>query len=1528
LALWVYAGFVGVVSELLGHDFIETISLSSQVHSKDDYWFAMGDTMIVSAKVKSGNAYRLNVYDNSDRLVFEDAGAVNGSRVKVSVPILPPAFNASHVYKLVFDAGLADYPLPGVDTFGSSVGAFVVVKSSTGLNLTANYYTVSHELRAVAFLDTNDAVPVQNKTVSLYMQPDLDLPMNDKGWICIGQSQTDENGSALFYVAVNGRGGSYGLETRFAGDNDFGASTSTNATSFVVVSPTPCLRVAEIKKLNNTVNLVLRVTDKYNFPLGGRLLSFEPLNLGGDPLYAISNETGYASITLNVGGLVTFVDSRISVLGDAYTSSLQATARLNLTDLTLFFEQVSGAGVSESLSSLVVSASYLPISVSLNQNPAVADLPETVSVYFLSGTFLGSIQFQFYRNGTDYLGSATASCRKYNIGPGLWKYSGTFVWYPDYYGGCSLTVNAVDVNNATVAQGSSGSFSISPAPVNLVVYYPMAFCGTTLDLSVALSRSRVYQQSASGFFQSSTLAPSLQWVGNTYMLDCGDNSTLIEVYLNGSKSVVVPNSQGFAQVSASLGVLGSNGSLSVTAHINATSRFQEVFVNHSFNFSQTSVSDVPSAGSGSFALNYSLGISDGGERTYIDLQNSVNVSASLFGFPVYNASASVVTAALDSRTATNSSGWAAIYPGCNYLRVKSACKLTQGMASPLADVDGNGVVGLTDLVLVSQANGSRLGDSRYNWRFDLNGDGHIDNADIAIVNSNYGESLTYLTGYNYSATEVDFDTGQKAYLDSQGFVRVPSGVQWLNMSIGGIVEFFTAPTAQNVSTNNLGLATANWSPTPPPGLYVVQAWLPSKFNVTWSCDIAQIPLSASVSASLNVANYFYVLKRPVDFTISLQANVSYVDQFDGTIYATAVDHVTQQPVTGLPVDFYANVQWLNENPTNQSGVALGYGLFQNFVYNITVSCADYGDNNAASAASSSFDFRRPTNVTSQPTNSWTYANRVKSLYFNFADNSSNPPGSLSGVSVDLYINGTWYNGTSPQVFTSHTNNVTLSNGTAVFNWNVPGGNGTYSLNAVFNGTANYCPCQVYDTTTVRSVPLGVLFSVTPSEFKPGDSVLLNATIIDASTGNLFTSQNVTVKFTNVSSTGSSLVVGSNSTGSTGVAIFRVSYPTDGKAYAYKAEIVPAYPGTNLTQGIVSSPVQLTVASPTVLLLNVSRDYNSAMHVIEGWLESNGAGVQNETVSVSLNGTRVFSGNITETSGHFSFKRDLEPRNPRGQLTCESATYVIEADFAGDAAVNATAYSNTLDGTSYAACTTVQYNCYKPCSNSTVVTVNPQSTQATTPTKSPKEMQKQAQDSGWLSIYDGWSWGYPWYRLHYKLSANLPQGNPKLDYGWSPLPFGDSCSADNVVLAKMLNDASTVSGPNMVQDYLVGVMIQYGAALLFGCTPMTAAMAIVLYAAYSISSSILLYEASGGNSKAWLLASIASAIGGTAGLVLSGLSSVGSFLTSVGRLILGKIQSVWYSCVAKGLGFFTIVGFAFALMDFAFAAFYLGMYISS
>jgi hypothetical protein len=912
------------------------------------------------------------------------------------------------------------------------------------------------------------------------------------------------------------------------------------------------------------------------------------------------------------------------------------------------------------------------------------------------------------------------------------------------------------------------------------------------------------------------LAPSVQWAGNTYMLDCGDNSTLIYVYVNGSETIVYPNPQCFSTVQADLGPLGNGGCLNVTGFVNGTSRFEAVTVNDIFNFTETNVSDVPAAGSGNFDLNYSLSVSDGYETTYNGTQNSINVTASLFDVPVYNASATVTTATLLSRSATNSTGWVQIPSGCNYLRVQSACLLQAGMASPLADVNHDGTVNTFDMIPVSH-HYSVLGDSLYDWRYDLNGDGVINDTDVGILYANLGLNVTYLvsgncTGsynpnYDFSWVEVDFDTGQTAYLDSLGFTSVPAGAEWLNMSIGGVVEFFNAQPAQNVSTDNVGNADVSWCPTTV-GLTVVQAKLPSTFNVTVTSGSSSPPHYAELNASLNVVNYFYVLNRPVSVTVNLQPlNGSYPMGESGNITMSESDQVTGQPVPGLPFNLSVssvNGTWSEEGTFDGSGMNETICPMQgNFLYNVNASWADFGDN-VAGACSSLFDFRWPTNMTSEAGNVTTaQEGNDQTLYFDLINGINSSGVYMEPVCFD--VNGSYYDGTVNVFNAVYNSSSTPPYGIAPLTWYVPYGDGTYDVTAVFNGDNNYCPCQTSMVVNASALPLGVLFSVTPDDFENNTTVLLNATIIDPSTGALFTSQSVNVNFYNVDANGVQQQLGTNSTVG-GMAFWSTNYTSNGKAYAYKADINADSVNGNLTQGVASSPVQLTVGNSTVLLLNVSRPDNSTTtHLIEGWLMCGSMGVQGETVTTTVNGESFQ--NTTGPKGYFNLTLDLQPECTNG--TYQNATYTITASFAGDQPANATAYDNTLGGTTYAECTTVQYD-YEPSTNTTVLTVNPQSTQVTTPTETPQQMQEQAEQNGTLRVCSEWSWWYPWYRIHYVCAYNTTM---HVDYGLAVLPFANSLSYTNSFKQTMFNFMpkmlTSIATSICLADYLALVASEFG-----------------------------------------------------------------------------------------------------------------------
>jgi hypothetical protein len=102
---------------------------------------------------------------------------------------------------------------------------------------------------------------------------------------------------------------------------------------------------------------------------------------------------------------------------------------------------------------------------------------------------------------------------------------------------------------------------------------------------------------------------------------------------------------------------------------------------------------------------------------------------------------------------------------------------------------------------------------------------------------------------------------------------------------------------------------------------------------------------------------------------------------------------------------------------------------------------------------------------------------------------------------------------------------------------------------------------------------------------------------------------------------------------------------------------------------------------------------------------------------------------------------------------------------GTGSETATLNATDLMGGSYTVCQTVQFN-RMPAGNMTSITVEPQATQVTVPTKTAEQMQAEAEDEGWLKPPRPWfSWWYPWFRLYYTLVYN---GNDILEAGLSPI----------------------------------------------------------------------------------------------------------------------------------------------------------------
>lgn len=150
---------------------------------------------------------------------------------------------------------------------------------------------------------------------------------------------------------------------------------------------------------------------------------------------------------------------------------------------------------------------------------------------------------------------------------------------------------------------------------------------------------------------------------------------------------------------------------------------------------------------------------------------------------------------------------------------------------------------------------------------------------------------------------------------------------------------------------------------------------------------------------------------------------------------------------------------------------------------------------------------------------------------------------------------------------------------------------------------------------------------------------------------------------------------------------------------------------------------------------------------------------NRTIKFKVNEKQYT--NTTGSDGRFSLTVNLPPADN------QPTTYQIFAMFEGDENKTAVAYATTPNGTQVPVCTTMQFG-FKPSANTVSLTVEPQSTTTTQQTKTPEQMQQEAEQSGGLTIWAEFSWSYPWFRLHVRASVN-----PVIHIAFNPiLPGGE------------------------------------------------------------------------------------------------------------------------------------------------------------
>jgi hypothetical protein len=204
------------------------------------------------------------------------------------------------------------------------------------------------------------------------------------------------------------------------------------------------------------------------------------------------------------------------------------------------------------------------------------------------------------------------------------------------------------------------------------------------------------------------------------------------------------------------------------------------------------------------------------------------------------------------------------------------------------------------------------------------------------------------------------------------------------------------------------------------------------------------------------------------------------------------------------------------------------------------------------------------------------------------------------------------------------------------------------------------------------------------------------------------------------------------------------------------------------------PVTLNVGEKTGLLLEAWRDSQGTGHTVYARLvDGGGSPLGGQAVTLNVNGTayalQTNQSAYQDQSGYVTLYLTLQP----GDAGAANA-YQVMAMFNGTNPRSANLTAEDPYGDQYAVCTTIQYD-LRPSTNSSTLAVLLQSTDAITAAKTAEQMQQQAQDSGWISVYSEWSWWYPWYRLHVKIDVN-----PTIDVGFSPvLPGGETYSWDGL-----------------------------------------------------------------------------------------------------------------------------------------------------
>jgi hypothetical protein len=1159
----------------------------------------------------------------------------------------------------------------------------------------------------------------------------------------------------------------------------------------------------------------------------------------------------------------------INVLSDASMEGLN----LDFGSKFGFTSAVLSEGVGDLTIEVSSSAPYAVLPMSVTPTYVVNDdLGVLVALFFLdsvNGTWLGGYGQEPQGEDPPY------------------TYEYALIWEPNVTGFHKIVVVIADWPDFTNIASGEVDLDIQYCPSNMVLHFPEACVGDVLPVTVAFSKPRLYEEGDNGFFVGSTLAPQLLYDNENYVIDESVESVPVKLFVNDTLTAINSTDvDGLAFIPLQLSSSNIHFVLSLRGVFDDPSLpYEEATVERVVNFTRVDVHEVAAGGSDLFELNCTIAEPSQGDEIYVGTENLIIVKTRLFDLPVWNASASVLIGKPLKRDCTNSSGCASIPDGSELLRVSCLYDIQSTSACAACDVICDGQVDMVDISAVIDAFMTEPGDASWNWRADVDFDLIADMADLSRCIYAFGGSINYTSVVGYGAVKiVFFKDGQQeeAWLDGGGCVSVPNGTTGFELSVGGepvgaVVEFFKSDFHQECHTDNLGVTRVVWTPTET-ALEVPSYFLLVSLLASFQVSVTRRSEVTFVDAYLCLVDFLNVEKRPLDLSVDYVPDEPTLDD-EITMIANVFDLGLGEPAEDLLVGFGISgltfpdgeEVWIEigYELTNSSGVATisfvpryykdEYNLFPYFY--VVVGCLETWCT-LYSEAYVLLDTRYPTRLEFRG-EEVIHADVSETFYLDFrlvrVDNSE----PVVGRPVNLYVNDTYQNCTG-----------TDDNGTCTFEVTIFE-EGLYFFRAWFHWSEECVDDEYVDglyqdsnnatfVIVAEAEPVFILFTVQPEELTPDTSVTLSATVLNATSNDPL--PDFWVWFYWCAENGTCGTVGHDFTNTEGVASVPWIYPDDGSVYVFWASV-------NDAQQIVSSPVTLTVGEATRLSMNVEPG-DGFNHVISGRLLCDGVGVADEQVVIKVNGTIV---DVVTTAGDggYSTTLNLQP------VDNEPTSYQVEAVYYGDDALNLTGLATLPDDTEYAVCTTLQYFGYKPSSNTAMLTVEPQSTQVMTSTKTPEELQQEAEDSGWLSTWHEFTWWYPWYRLHIKININ-----PVIDVGFNPLlPGGETWFWDGLeIFAEVIAE--------FVEELAIDIgilFLEYIVAKGLSMVPITWVPAVIALTAKGLTQGWLLWT--DWNNQAKMLA--VSLVNFAMGLIALRASIGVAFINALFNIVYAPTMSALY-----------------------------------